>query len=142
MGVHPCSEEDYGKFYPRAEKAKEKFEDLRKKKAWMCIDERDEEGVLVNQNLFGSDENGPNRRLEIIYKPCVPTVMEWHQNDTDYATKCLVERNDPVAYEKKLEEIKKWIGTPDLLLAYNLEELDLKYHGLDSINRETTVLNY
>jgi len=142
VGVHECSDADYTDFYARVEKAARRFDTLRQKKAWMCIDKKDSEGNEVNQKLFGSDENTPNRRLEIIYKPCVPRVMEWHQNQTDYENKCLVERNDPTAYDKKLKEIKKWIGNPDLLLAYNLEELNLKAYGPESIHRETKVMNY
>ena len=68
--------------------------------------------------------------------------MEWFNNNTDYKTNCLVERSDKTSYDKKLNEIKTWIGTPDLIFAYNLEEIDFKFHGWESIHRETHIINY
>lgn len=92
--------------------------------------------------MFGTDEEVPNRRIEIIYKPCIPDVMEWFHNKTDYDTKCLVERSDVGSYKRKLEEIKEWIGMPDLIFAVNREGSDLSNYGRKSISMETHIFNY
>ena len=35
----------------------------------------DDKGRLVNQSLYGRDENVPHRTFEVIFKPCTPEVM-------------------------------------------------------------------
>ena len=87
------------------------------------------DGTLVNQNLYGRDENSPHRTFEVIFKPCVPEVMTIEQTETDYEEKCLVRNSTREGYEQKLEEIKKYLGTPELIFVYNVEKLFLEKFG-------------
>ena len=38
----------------------------------MCLDNVDTEGRPVDYKIYGADEIGAHRRLDIIFKPCTP----------------------------------------------------------------------
>ena len=39
--MHPCTDEEYARFYPRAASAKKNYDYFKKEKAWMCADKVD-----------------------------------------------------------------------------------------------------
>ena len=139
VGVHVCNETDYANFYGPF---KPRFEMMRSQDAWMCMDQYDKAGKKVNTTLFGQDENTEHRRYEVIYKPCTPRPMNPYDLDYEYFTNCFTRNDTAEGYQQKLNEIKEWIGQPELILAYNEEQVDFYYYGQKSINRVTAVLNY
>jgi len=53
-GLHPCTDQDYQKFYPRAYSADKTFEHFKKKKAMMCLNDLDYEGQKISKNIYVS----------------------------------------------------------------------------------------
>ena len=84
----------------------------------------------------------PHRQIEIVYKPCVPSVAMSTDTSADYQNKCLVHSTSTYDYEQKLNEIKRYVKMPDLLFAYNLEDTNILSSGSDSIFRETIIFDY
>jgi hypothetical protein len=37
-----------------------------------CLNDTDTEGRKINKKLFGPDDGKPHRRIDLIYKPCMP----------------------------------------------------------------------
>jgi len=56
-GLHACTEEDYSKFYEPRKDAKKHFSGFKEKKAFMCMDETDNEGKPINKNIYGDSSN-------------------------------------------------------------------------------------
>jgi len=75
VGVHTCNESDYAEFYSPSQKSRPRFEMMKNDGAFVCMNDYDHDGKLVNKKLFGPDENLPHRRIELIFKPCVPEIM-------------------------------------------------------------------
>ena len=115
---------------------------MKKGEELLCMNDWDVNGKLVNQSLYGRDENVPHRTFELIFKPCTPEVMTSEQTDADYETKCLVKNATIEGYERKLQEAKAYLGMVELIFVYNTENLDLMHFGSDSILRDATVMNY
>ena len=77
-----------------------------------CIDKVDTTGHKVNLRLFGTDENAPHRRMELMFLPCKPirkTKKNRHRKDL-----CLAKNP-----KQKLREIKKYLNAPDMEIIYN-----------------------
>ena len=133
VGVHACNDSDYKDFYTLSKKSKPRFDDFKEKGSFLCMNDYDVNGLKVDKNLFGPDENTPHRRFELIFKPCKPTVMT---ADQDYNTTCLVRNKTRAAYDEKLKEIITYIGMAELIFAYNVEKMNLKEFGEKSIIRD------
>ena len=70
-GLHPCTEEDYAKFYKPNVGSKKNFEYYKEKKAWMCVDSFDKNGKPWDANLYGITGLDA-RSLDINFIPCIP----------------------------------------------------------------------
>ena len=98
--------------------------------------------VYTIERNFGPYESVPNRRIEIMFNPCTPKVMTKDEPPENYNDKCLVRNATKAAYDEKLQEIKDWIGKPNLIFVYNKESLDLRKFNDASIHHSTSILNY
>jgi hypothetical protein len=142
VGVHTCNETDYKDFYTPSKYNKDGFENLTKSDVLLCMNDTDDKGNAVNQRLYSPDENTNHRRVELIFKPCVPKVMTSDKNDTDYNSECLVRNSTRLAYSEKLNEVVDYLGTPELIFVYNHEKLDLKKFWSESIFHDVNIMNY
>ena len=141
VGVHECDDADYAKFYKPSESASSRIASLKFDRALMCLNKKDNNGVDANPNLYGSDENYPHRRIELMYRPCVPVTMD-SDNMHLHEDACLVSGQSEPELAKQLADTKKWISQPDLNIVYNHETVQMDKYGADSIKTEARVMNY
>lgn len=94
----------------------------------MCLNKFDDKGKKANLNLYGPDENYPHRRIELMYKPCTPVKLN-PENKHLLQEECYVSWEDKDVFGKKLDEIKEWIGQPDLNIVYNHETVAMNQYG-------------
>ena len=70
VDFHPCTENEINSFFPIHKGQKFLLET--KKKDLLCIDKKDRFGNDLNLTIYGSENLGIWRNLDIIYRPCVP----------------------------------------------------------------------
>jgi hypothetical protein len=58
----------------------------------------------------------PSRFLEISLRPCDPIVRT---SATPRNAKCVIEDNSKASYDRKLAEIKEYVGAPNLHVLMN-----------------------
>ena len=74
--------------------------------------------------IFGQDDNENYQRLEMILLPCIEDL------------------ENGVCVGRTLEEIKEYIGSPDVLLYYNFERFDVTDFNRDTkIHKESVIKN-
>jgi hypothetical protein len=116
-GLHPCTEEEYAKFHPRATSSRMLFDNLKKENAWMCMNDYDFEGKKISKTLFGITGNN-SRTLDMIFIPCIPkqlTPYNKHLVDKE----CIADYKDPKSLEKKLNESISYVGRPQINIMTN-----------------------
>jgi hypothetical protein len=59
-----------------------------------CLDDTDTKGMTINKKLFGPDDGKPHRRIDLIYKPCMPPTIT-DANRKDIGTGCIYDISDP-----------------------------------------------
>jgi hypothetical protein len=74
------------------------LDELKLKDSLFCLNEKDIKGKPINYNLFGRDEVSKHRRLDIIFKPCMPKQLT-KENGHLEKVECLVDLKD----KKKVE---------------------------------------
>jgi len=107
----------------------------------MCLNKKDNNGRDATPNLFGVDENYPHRRIELMYRPCMPITMDSDNKHLNQDA-CFVSGQSETELAEKLEDTKKWISQPDLNIVYNHETVQMDKYGKDSIKTESRVMNY
>ena len=86
-----------------------------------CLTGNDIDGNPVKLEVQGQSENVPHKRLEFFYKPCNPVSIV---SGTDQSNvKCLIDSDQENAYQNKIEEIKLYVGDPNLLIVYNSQKV-------------------
>jgi hypothetical protein len=97
--MHPCSEDDYSKFYPRSISATKTYDKFYKEKSLMCMGEFDNNGVKVPKILYGMSGTD-SRSIDLNFIPCVPKQLT-PENKHLVDKECIADYNDPKSLEKK-----------------------------------------
>jgi hypothetical protein len=105
-----------------------------------CLTGKDTEDNVIDLDAIleikGEAENMPHRRLEFSYRPCTPV------DTTDTSVNCHADiTNNPNAYEEKLQEIKDWIGNPNMLIIYNHKKVMKQKFGKERVVLESRLMN-
>jgi hypothetical protein len=92
----------------------------------LCIDRVDKKNKPIDFRLFGSDEHGPHKMMEIVYRPCTAS-----------------RRNRRCRMNKaKLARVKKWLGAPEFTILYNTEHINFAHFDERKINKEAVITSY
>ena len=67
-----CTESDWDKFYLPSKKNEERVQDMKEKGYMHCLTGKTLAGVDADLNIYGPDETTPHKRLEFLYRPCIP----------------------------------------------------------------------
>jgi hypothetical protein len=86
----------------------------------MCLDDLDKNNKKINKRLFGPDEGRLHRRLDLNFLPCTP-VQKTAENRLLKDGECLADISTEKKRTNKLQEIKKYIGSPVLTMVYNTQ---------------------
>ena len=88
---------------------------MRENRAAYCFNTTNRQGS-IDYEIYGKSEMEPSRFVEISLRPCVPEVrsIATHPN-----AKCIIEDNSQESYDKKMKEIKEYIGQPNLHVLMN-----------------------
>ena len=108
VGVHECDDADYAKFHKPSDSAAARIAELKANHALMCLNKKDNKGNDAMPNLYGPDENYPNRRIELMYRPCEPVKMDPTTRHL-HEDACFVAENNAESYERKLNETIAWL---------------------------------
>ena len=81
-----------------------------------CLTGLDENSKPVDMFVSGRDETVPHTRLNIVFRPCVPPP---ELTDLNRNQPCAVDRKDPKAMADKLQQIKNYIGSSELVYIIN-----------------------
>jgi len=70
-GVHECTEEEWMKLYP-AKNAMDKnvLDIVRESKGMLCINKKDNNGNAFDFRVYGANEDGSHRRIDVAIYPC------------------------------------------------------------------------
>jgi hypothetical protein len=95
VGVHKCLESDYQQFYPLSNKNEVDIAELESLKPHLwCLDDKDEQGQILNhQSFYGPIDTTSHRRLDIMYQPCIPRQIDEYNKDME-GEKCLADFAD------------------------------------------------
>jgi hypothetical protein len=97
-----------------------------------CLNSFDTTGLAVNKKLFGPDDGRMHRRIDILYQPCDP--ITYTPTTVLREGECFVKNNkDFKELSEKLEDTKRWVGTPDFTMVYNNQRMDLGLFDDESI---------
>ena len=105
--------------------------------AW-CFDHADSEGVPHDLKIYGSNENMPHRRLDLSFIPCKPTVGS-ERNFPD--AKCRIDNDNDSSYNKKLDEIIEYIGSPNLYMLMNRQSLQSGNFEIGVVQKQLALYN-
>ena len=101
--MHPCTNEDYEKFYPASGSSKPRIEAAKKNGGLLCLDSLDIKNQKIKRKLFGSHDSQPNRTLVIMLRPCIPeqlTEKNKHLEDK----KCLADYNNQASLDERYKK--------------------------------------
>ena len=76
IGLHICTEAEWLDFYAPEPTKKQTFDRLKASNQVKCLDDKDVNGVEVDYNIYGDDENQPHRRLDVTFAPCTKRTKE------------------------------------------------------------------
>jgi hypothetical protein len=101
-----------------------------------CLTGNDFEGNEIPIEIYGPDETTPHKRLEFLFRPCVPKQKTRFSDGV-----CEADLNDPNSMLKKLNESREYLGNPDLVILHNNERFRADIFGEGAIVRESVVFN-
>ena len=141
--MHKCTKSDWAKFYKPATKYKSRFNDLKKRHVMYCPNDKDTKGIVVDKNLYGPDDSGEHLHIELDLQPCKPIQLT-RRNRHLRGRKCIVDlKNKRTAkswYQNKLKAVKKYLGEPAFVMAFNTEHKHLARYDDDSVLKSAHVI--
>ena len=119
--MHPCTTEDYAKFFPTAAPFRKEIDNLKQQEGLFCLDWQ-KEGF----ELFGSNNQKRHSLVDIRAVPC----GAWTTEDTKHDFEgCNLDKKSAIDY----------LDTPEIIVYHNRGQLRTSYFGSETIKRESIV---
>jgi hypothetical protein len=136
LGVHPCDDSDWDRFYPTSYSSDEAFQKMKTTEGAWCFDTQDADGNMINLSIYGQSESESHRRLDLSFRPCNPVVKDPLVDQS--GVRCLIDDDSETSYLQKLRAAKDYIGEPSLNILTNRESIKTE---TDEIIYTTDVYN-
>ena len=88
------------------------------------MDETDVSGRPIRKGLFGSTEAQAHRRIDFVFRPCIPKHKMGHMYSPK-DTECLADLNNPRSVEARLKASLEYVGEPDLVILSNMSVVNV-----------------